>query len=55
MPATIFQIEDGTIAFDLVDTAAVGYIDAWQAPDGKTAATAVLADYDTDADTGAAR
>ena len=51
MPATIFTIENGVVAFDLVDTGAVGYLDAWMAPTGKTAATAVLADYDADATT----
>lgn len=44
----IFQIEDGVVALAVVDKAAVGYTDAWQAPGGKTAITATLADYDTD-------
>ena len=33
--ATIFQIEDGVLAFTVVDTAAVGYADDWQAPGGQ--------------------
>ena len=44
----IFQIEDGVVAFAVVDKAVVGYTDAWQAPGGKTALTAVMADYDAD-------
>jgi hypothetical protein len=47
--ARIFQIENGEVAFALVDTGAVGYLDTWQAPSGKTSATATLADYDTHA------
>lgn len=38
--AKIFQIEEGELGFALVDTAAVGYVDTWQAPGGKTALTA---------------
>ena len=45
----IFQIEDGQVAFAVVDKTAAGYTDAWQAPAGKTALTAVVADYDDDA------
>jgi len=45
MDPVIFQIEDGVVALTLVDKAAVGYSDGWQAPGGKTALTAVLADY----------
>lgn len=41
----VFQIENGQFALSPVDRAAVGYTDAWQAPAGKTAATATLADY----------
>ena len=51
MSASIFQIENGTVALSVVDTAEIGYTSAWQAPAGKTAATAVLADYDEDAGT----
>ena len=40
-----FQIENGVFALSLVDTAEVGYTEAWQAPGGKTVQTAVLADY----------
>lgn len=43
----IFQIEDGVVALAVVNKAAAGYSDAWQAPAGKTALTAVIADYDT--------
>lgn len=43
---TIFQIEDGVVAFAVVDKAESGYLDSWQAPGGKTAVTAVTADYD---------
>lgn len=49
--ATIFQIENGTIAFSIVDTAAVGYVDTWQAPGGATVDTATLADYETESPT----
>lgn len=41
----IFQIEQGTLAFALVDTTAVGYLDSWLAPAGKTVDTVTLADY----------
>lgn len=44
-----FKIENGVLAFAVVDTAALGYLDSWQAPAGKKVDTAVLADY-TDAD-----
>lgn len=43
--ANVFNIVDGELALALVDTGAVGYLDAWQAPAGKTVATAVIADY----------
>jgi hypothetical protein len=42
----VFQIDDGIVALTPVDKDAVGYTDAWQAPAGHTAATAVLADYE---------
>jgi hypothetical protein len=42
----VFQITDGIVAFAPVDTEAVGYTDAWMNPTGKTAITAVLADYE---------
>lgn len=41
----VFQITQGVMALSVVDKAASGYLDAWQAPGGKTAATAALADY----------
>lgn len=41
----VFQVEDGIVTLVPVDREAVGYTDAWQAPGGKTAATAALADY----------
>ena len=44
---TIFQIEDGWIALTLVDKAAVGYVDEWQAPTGATVDAVTLADYGT--------
>jgi hypothetical protein len=44
--ATIFQIELGTVAFEVVDKAEALYQDTWLAPAGKTVDTAVLADYD---------
>lgn len=42
---TVFQIEDGIFALAPVDREAVGYLDSWMNPAGKTAITAVLADY----------
>jgi hypothetical protein len=52
MDPAIFSIEDtGVVALSAVDKAAVGYSDTWQAPAGKTAITAVLADY-VDAESG---
>lgn len=51
MDPAVLSIEDtGIVAFTLVDRAATGYSDAWQAPGGKTALTAVLADYTDAAD-----
>ena len=46
----IWQIEDGVVAFKLVDTAAVGYLPAWNAPAGKTSETAAMADYEAGSD-----
>lgn len=43
-----FKIEEGVFALALVDTAAVGYVDAWQAPGGAAVDTVAVADY-TDA------
>lgn len=48
--ANVFNIVNGEFALALVNTAAVGYLDAWQAPAGKTATTAVIADYTGAAD-----
>lgn len=42
----LFQIEEGVLALALVDRAAVGYEDSWQAPGGKTVDTVTEADYD---------
>lgn len=47
MARVIFQVEQGQFGMKVVDKSALGYTDAWQAPGGKTAATATLADYDT--------
>lgn len=44
--AVIFQIEQGVIAFSVVDTTETDYDAAWLAPGGKTVDTAVLADYE---------
>ena len=46
--AARFEITGGAFALAVVDTAAVGYLDAWQAPAGKAIDTVLLADY-TDA------
>lgn len=45
--AVIFQIENGTIAFSVVDTTEVDYEPTWLAPGGATVDTAALADYET--------
>lgn len=50
MSKTIFRIENGVLAFELVDTLAVGYLPSWQAPDGKVLPTVTAADYDTSTD-----
>jgi hypothetical protein len=41
----VFQITDGILALTPVDRTETGYTDAWQAPAGRTAATATTADY----------
>lgn len=46
--AVIFQIEQGVIAFSVVDTAEVGYEASWLAPGGATVDTAALTDYEAD-------
>lgn len=43
---TIFQIEDGVVAFAVVDKSVSGYLDAWQAPGGKDAVAVRTSDYD---------
>jgi hypothetical protein len=42
----VFMIEEGEFGLAVVDTAAVGYLDSWQAPTGKTVDLVTLADYD---------
>lgn len=44
--AIVFQIEQGEFGLQLVDKAAVGYLDTWQAPAGKTVDAVTLADYE---------
>lgn len=44
----IWQIEDGVLAFSLVDPLEVGYLPTWNAPGGATKLTAALADYEAD-------
>lgn len=44
--AVIFQIEQGVIAFQVVDTAAVGYDPAWLAPAGADVSEALLTAYE---------
>jgi hypothetical protein len=51
MEPTLLRIEDGIFGLTIVDKAAVGYADAWQAPGGATAATAALDEYADDAAT----
>jgi hypothetical protein len=51
MSAAIFTIEAGQVAFALVDTEAVGYLDTWQHPTGAAVAAAVIADYEAEAAT----
>jgi hypothetical protein len=48
MDPLIWQIEDGVLAFSLVDPAEVGYLPSWNAPAGHTKLTAVMADYEAD-------
>lgn len=46
MPAAvIFKILDGVFGLKLVDKTAVGYVDTWQAPAGKTVDVVTIADY----------
>jgi hypothetical protein len=46
----IWQIESGVLAFSVVDTGEVGYLPSWNAPAGKTAETAAIADYEAESD-----
>jgi len=48
MARTIFEIDQGQLGFAVVDKAAPGYSDAWQAPGGATVDTVTLADYDAE-------
>ena len=48
--ATIFQIDQGTFALSVVDTAEPLYEDTWQAPGGATVDTATIADYEAGSD-----
>jgi len=50
MSKTVFRIENGVLAFELVDTAAVGYLPSWQAPTGAKLPAVDVADYDTSTD-----
>lgn len=43
----VFMIEEGELGLAVVDTAAVGYLETWQAPGGKAVDAVALADYDT--------
>lgn len=45
--AVIFMIEEGEFGLKIVDKAAVGYLDSWQAPTGKAVDAVTLADYET--------
>ena len=42
----VFMIEEGEFGLSIVDSAAVGYLDTWQAPAGKTVDLVTLADYE---------
>lgn len=46
--ATIFQIENGTIAFSVVDKTEPGYSDAWRAPGGLGVMAVDMDDYESD-------
>lgn len=43
----VFMIEAGELGLMVVDKAAVGYLDTWQAPGGKSVDAVALVDYDT--------
>jgi hypothetical protein len=46
MDPTLVNVKDGWVLLSVVDRAATGYSEAWQAPGGATAATAAAADYE---------
>ena len=50
MSRNIFQIERGEFGLAVVNRAAVGYSDDWQAPGGKTLANVTIADYHANSD-----
>ena len=43
--AATFKIDSGVFSLKLVDKAAVGYLDSWQAPAGKSVDVVTVADY----------
>lgn len=45
MASNVFKIEAGEFFLSVVDKSAVGYLETWQAPGGRDAATAAEADY----------
>ena len=45
MSSHVFQIETGKFGLSMVDKAAVGYLDTWQAPGGAVLADATISDY----------
>ena len=45
MTRNTIEIEQGRLGLAVINRAAVGYTDAWQAPGGKTLANVTLADY----------
>ena len=45
--AVLFKITDGVFGLTLVDKAAVGYLDTWQAPAGVEADVVTIAAYET--------
>lgn len=47
MATNVFKIENGVLALSLVDTAALGYLDSWQAPGGAAVDAVTIADYTT--------
>jgi len=46
MSHNTFKIQNGKLAFELVDEAAVGYLEEWQTPTGVTLPTIGIAAYD---------